>query len=151
MVQVSSGYLVHHLPDAFLDEDGWLFRERSWEHEGRLYTRVFRVRRWKRLLPEAGNFFNGGFDKRHLACRDAGYLGAYVRETRRAELGHWLAVVPVPVFFVWNRPPLAWCMPVYAIAVNGPCIIAQRFNRIRLLRVLARGRTGPGRPPPLGP
>jgi hypothetical protein len=29
-------------------------------------------------------------------------------------------------------------MVIYAVAVNGPCIAAQRYNRMRIERVLAR-------------
>ncbi len=150
-IQVSCGYLTHRLPESFLERDGWLFRERDWEREGVLYVRVFRVRRWKRLLPEAGDIFKGGFDKRRLTRRDRCYLMAYRRETRRAELGHWLASVPFPLFFLWNRWSLGGCMAAYAVGVNAPCIIAQRFNRIRLQRVLTGGRTGRGQRRPPGP
>lgn len=146
-IQVTAGFVVHRLPPHRVDRDTWLFRERAWERRGRIYIRVFRVRRWKRWLPEAGAVFSGGFDKRHLATRDPAYLRAYAGETRRAELGHWLAIVPFPVFFLWNPRLVAWCMPVYTLAVNGPCIVSQRFNRIRLRRVLAASQRDHGRPP----
>ena len=33
-------------------------------------------------------------------------------------------------------------MAVYAVIVNGPCIIAQRYNRLRISRVLAARANG---------
>ncbi len=146
-VQVAAGYLVHRLPDAPLESDGWLLRERSWERGGRLYTDVLRIRRWKRLLPEAGAVFAGGFDKRHLAGRDPDALRRHARETRRAELAHWLAMAPTPLFVGRNPPLLAPFMVLYGVAVNAPCIAAQRYNRIRLRRAeerLLRRPPGPG-------
>ena len=143
LVQASTGYLVHRLPDRLLDRDTWLFRERRGERGGALYVRTLRIRRWKAMLPEAGDVFAGGFDKSRLRRPSADHLERHLLETRRAELGHWLALVPAPLFVVANPPWLAPFTALYALAVNGPCIAAQRYNRLRLSRVLAR-RSGQG-------
>ena len=137
-VQVATGYLVHRLPERVLAHDGRLWRERAWERGGRFYVDVLRIRRWKRLLPEAGAAFEGGFDKRRLAGRSPEALRRHAVETRRAELGHLLAMAPTPLFVLANPPLLAPAMAVYAVAVNVPCIAAQRYNRIRLRRVGGR-------------
>jgi glycosyl-4,4'-diaponeurosporenoate acyltransferase len=136
-VQVGAGYLVHRLPPNRLAADGGVLRERSWERGGRVYRDRLGVARWKHRLPEGGAVFRGGFDKRSLRGASTEHLERYRRETRRAELGHWLALAPLPLFVLWN-PPLLWpAMAAYAVAVNGPCIVAQRYNRLRLSRVLA--------------
>ena len=139
-VQAGTGYLAHRLPVRLLDRDRWLWRERRWERGGRFYVDVARIRRWKRLLPEAGAAFGGGFDKRRLRGRAPADLERFAVETRRAELGHWLAVLPAPLFVALNPPLLAPFMAVYALAVNLPCIAAQRYNRIRLRRAAERVR-----------
>jgi len=137
-VQVGSGYLAHRLPDRLLGTDTWLLRERGWERGGRFYVETARIRRWKGLLPEAGAFFAGGVSKRTLGGRTHADLTRLARETRRAELAHLLMMLPTPVFVACNRPLLAPFMALYALAVNVPCIAAQRYNRIRLLRAAAR-------------
>jgi glycosyl-4,4'-diaponeurosporenoate acyltransferase len=137
-VHLGAGYLVHRLPEAPLDHGGWLFRERAWERGGRFYADVLRIRRWKRWLPEGGDFFPGGFNKAALASLDEAYFRRYARETRRAELGHLLTALPAPLFFVWNPWYLGVLMQLYALVANGPCIASQRYNRLRLERVLAR-------------
>ena len=139
-VQAGTGYLAHRLPVRLLDRDRWLWRERGWERGGRFYADVARIRRWKRYLPEAGAAFRGGFDKRHLRGRAPEDLARFAVETRRAELGHWLALLPAPVFVALNPPLLAPFMAAYALAVNLPCIAAQRYNRIRLRRAASRVR-----------
>ena len=141
VIHASTGYIVHRLPPTFFERDGWLFRSRRWEAGGRFYVRRLAIRRWKRRLPEAGDLFAGGFDKRTLRGSDDEYLAAYVRETRRAELGHWLAVLPAPLFFFWNPWYAGVIFQLYAVAANGPCIASQRYNRLRLTRILKR-RTG---------
>jgi glycosyl-4,4'-diaponeurosporenoate acyltransferase len=142
VIQVGAGYLVHCLPAVRLDQDRWLFRPRRWEDGGAFYARRLRVRRWKGWLPEAGSAFRGGFDKRSLRSTSPEYLAAYVRETKRAELGHWLSLAPTPLFALWNPPLLLVAMIVYALVVNGPCIAAQRYNRLRLQRILRREDAG---------
>ena len=141
-IQVGSGYAVHRLSDDWLGCDRWLFRERAFEHGGELYRHTLRVPRWKRLLPEAGAVFAGGFDKRALGGAGTAQLRRHVGESRRAELGHWLAIAPLPLFALWN-PVILWpAMALYAAAVNLPCIATVRYNRLRLARVLAARGSG---------
>lgn len=136
VLHAASGYLVHRMPEWLFEGDRWLWRERRAEAGGGLYARLG-VRRWKGRLPEAGDWFPGGFSKARLARRDPAYLARFVTETRRAELGHWLAVAAAPAVMAWNPPAARAVMAAYAVAANGPCIATQRFNRIRLARVLA--------------
>jgi glycosyl-4,4'-diaponeurosporenoate acyltransferase len=135
IVHASTGYLVHRLPASLFERDTFLSRERRAEGSGALYVRLG-IKRWKRWLPEAGALFAGGFDKKHLTRRDPAYLATYVRETRRAELGHVLAAGAAPSFFLWNPWYAGVAMLVYAAIANGPCIASQRYNRLRLLRIL---------------
>lgn len=137
-IQSAAGYGVHRISVARLDHDTWATRPRRWEGGGAFYTDRLRIRRWKGSLPEAGAVFAGGFDKAQLGPRSAEHLRRHVIETRRAEIGHWLALLPAPLFWRWNPRWLAVVMTAYAAAINGPCIAAQRYNRLRLQRVLDR-------------
>ena len=143
-VQVGAGYVVHRLPERVLAEDNWLLRQRRWERDGRFYVDIVGIRKWKGLLPEAGAVFAGGVSKRSLRGTDTGSLERLARETRRAELGHWLMIVPAPAFVALNRLLLMPFMVLYPLAVNLPCIAAQRYNRIRLTRVVRRRTRPPG-------
>ena len=134
VIHAGAGLVVHRLPLRRLQQDGWLLRSRPWERGGHIYQRVLQVRRWKDRLPEAGALFAGGISKRHVA----GDLDRFVAETRRAELGHWLAVAGSPAFALWNPPSGLALMTAYAVAVNAPFIVTQRYNRPRAQRVAAR-------------
>jgi glycosyl-4,4'-diaponeurosporenoate acyltransferase len=131
-----SGYAVHRLPVRKLQRDGWLFRVRSFERDGRFYVHRLQIKRWKDRLPEAGALFPGGVSKRHVPAAANGGLERFVVETRRAELGHWLALVPAPLFALWNPAGVAVLMVVYGVGVNLPFIAIQRYNRARAARVL---------------
>lgn len=136
------GYAAHRLPARMLARDNVLTRLRAWEREGRVYERAG-IRRWKDRLPELGALFRGGVSKRALGGRDAASLAAFAAETRRAELVHWVVPAITPVFALWNPAALQAAMWLYAVAANGPCLVVQRYNRGRALRVLG-SRPGPG-------
>ncbi len=55
---------------------------------------------------------------------------------------HWAVFAAAFLFFAWNPPWAGAVMVFYGLAANLPCIIALRYNRIRLLRIAARGEPG---------
>lgn len=135
MAHALSGYLVHRLPLSSLGNDGPLLRPRAWEAGGRVYERHLQIRSWKDRLPEAGAFFHGGYDKGRLPSVADGGLERFAAETRRAERGHWLSLLVLPLFTVWNPPVGVAMMAVYGFAVNAPFIAVQRYNRARRQRI----------------
>jgi glycosyl-4,4'-diaponeurosporenoate acyltransferase len=107
--------------------------------EGRWYERIG-IRSWKDRLPEAGALFAGGISKLRLAGGRDG-LPRFAAETRRAELAHWWCAAAGPVFVLWNRALPAALLVGYGVVVNAPFIAIQRYNRLRVNRVLdARAR-----------
>jgi glycosyl-4,4'-diaponeurosporenoate acyltransferase len=137
VIHAATGYAVHRLPLRRLQRDNWLLRPRNVERGGRLYERLG-IRRWKDALPEAGALFPGGVSKRTLPTAAAGGLERFAAETRRAELGHWLAMAGSPLFVLWNPPVIAVVMMAYGVTVNAPFIAIQRYNRARASRCLER-------------
>jgi glycosyl-4,4'-diaponeurosporenoate acyltransferase len=102
------------------------------------HERWFGIRHWKDRLPDGAAWFGGGFAKGRLRCSDPDYLRRFIAETWRGELCHWGAFLFVPVFFLWNPWWGNLVMAAYAIAANGPCILAQRYNRIRMTGLLRK-------------
>jgi len=63
-------------------------------------------------------------------------LELFIRETRRAELAHWVMTAGWLITIAFN--PL-WAIVfnlIFAHIVNFPCLIIQRYNRARLIKVL---------------
>jgi glycosyl-4,4'-diaponeurosporenoate acyltransferase len=133
----ATGYAAHRLGEERLSRDGWLLRPRRFETTAR-YRRWVRINRWKDKVPEAGALFPGGVSKRELPSYDVAGLELFVRETRRAELGHWWAMACGPLFVLWNPPLAAGLLVGYGVAVNAPFILIQRYNRLRTQAILAR-------------
>lgn len=134
----ATGYVMHRLPVRRFDHDNVLTRLRPFEIDGRVYERRLFIRRWKRWLPEGGDVFEGGFNKRHLSGRDDAVLTRFVAETRRAEMTHWVTMSYGPLFWLWSSWWVGGVMVVFGVVANLPCLITQRYNRARLQRVLGR-------------
>jgi len=140
VIQLAVSFLALRLPDRLFTHDSWLTAPRRWERDGTLYRDWLVIRRWKTWLPD-GAAWLGGYSKNRLHSRSAAHLAKFLLETRRAECAHWCALSFAPVFFVWNPLWACWMMTGYALSANLPCILAQRYNRIVLARLLV-GKPG---------
>ncbi len=109
-----------------------------WEKRGAVYEKVFGIKHWKDRLPDAARWFGGGFAKGQLDGVEKIYLERFIRETWRGELCHWSAMAFTPLFCLWNPWWGNVVIVIYVLAANLPCILAQRYNRIRFRRLLAR-------------
>ena len=133
------GGLANRLPADWLagrgDGGPWL----GWESLP-LYERRLAIRRWKPWLPDAGHALPGGVRKAGLVRRDPAPLRLLLRETRRAELVHWALWPFWIVTALWLPPAGVWINLVFASAFNLPCVLVQRYNRLRLVRTLGHWR-----------
>jgi glycosyl-4,4'-diaponeurosporenoate acyltransferase len=144
VVSAAIGWWAVRWPDDRLGP-GPVTRLRRWERSGATWQRWLRVRRWKDLVPEAGDLFAGGRSKRRIGGRSTAVLETYRRETVRAERVHWLILASTPVHALWCPPVLFAAMVVFGVVLNAPSIVIQRYNRGRLDAVLARrARVGVG-------
>ena len=127
---------VARVEQASFNPESWLCRERSWEKNGKMYDVIFKVKRWKRFLPDGAAISRNGFRKKNLHSLDTAYIQKFIVETCRAELTHWIVFAFSIIFFLWNVWWVGMIMIAYALIVNIPCVITQRYNRIRLRRVV---------------
>jgi glycosyl-4,4'-diaponeurosporenoate acyltransferase len=128
--------LISRFPSESFSSLSWLYRQRDWERHGRIYEGLFRIKKWKGWLPDGAVVSRKAFRKKRLMNSELAYLEKFIQETCRAELLHLIVFLFCPIFFIWNPWYVGIIMIVYAAATNLPCIIAQRYNRIRLKRVI---------------
>ncbi len=147
IAHAATGYAAHRLPARMCDRDNRLTRIRHPDSTERR-CRFFGVPRWKDSLPEAGAFFAGGVSKRHLTGTGNDALREFASLTRRAEMAHWMAFLVAPLFALWNPPSIALLMVVYGALVNAPFIAIQRYNRVRVRRILSRREAASAGPSP---
>ena len=132
-------YLCLKIPDRFFEPTRFLWRTHGFEREGGLYERVFQIRKWKHLLPDGGGVWKKhSYKKRTLTDYSEENLHKFLIETSRGELIHWLGILPFWVFGLFAPPAVVWIMLLYALVVNLPCIIAQRYNRPRVYALYKR-------------
>ncbi len=131
-----AGIFSRKRPENF-DPNNWLFKERNWEKSTKLYKRIFKIKKWKAWLPDGDEVSSTAFKKKHLQTADSAYLRVFILETCRAEILHWIILLFGFIFFIWNPWYVGIIMIVYACMTNLPCILAQRYNRIRLKRLIS--------------
>ncbi|MCA0174108.1 glycosyl-4,4'-diaponeurosporenoate acyltransferase [Bacillus sp. RAR_GA_16] len=135
IIHVSISYICLRLPDSFYQSKKSGINNRK--QELHLYERL-RIRKWKTILPDGGDVFKGGFRKKELRTLSSSYIQKFIVETRRAEVTHWLLIPPSILFFVWNPISIGFIMIGYALIVNLPFILIQRYNRLRLKPLLTK-------------
>jgi len=138
VIQFGLAWSFTQLAAERFDYRNAIARPRGWERSGRFYERVFAIKRWKNRLPDASRMFRGGFAKASLQTAAPEYLERFLRETWRGEVVHWLALLTIPLFCIWNPWWGVLVNAAVALVVNFPCILALRYNRARFQRLLAR-------------
>ena len=138
VMQTSAALLCLKVPDRYLTPDSFLFRMRRWERDGEVYNRILRVSRWKKFLPDGAAATKNGYRKKNMTDFSRENLDRFVIESCRAELSHMLAVLPFWVFGFFAPSYVIPIMFVYALAVNLPCVLVQRYNRPRALKLMKK-------------
>lgn len=137
LIQVGSAFLCLYLPDKFFNHNKGIYKTFRFEHNGKLYDTLFKVKKWKHLLPDGGAIYKKkGFAKKTLTDFSQNNLNRFLMESCRGELTHWLPICFFWVFFFITSPFVVLLMFVYSIIVNMPCIIVQRYNRPRIQKML---------------
>ena len=138
VIQLGLAWVMIRIPAERFDPRSLLARLWDWESSGRGYEKFFAIKHWKDYLPDAASWFKGGFAKAELRSPSPDFFVRFLRETWRGELTHWMALLALPLFAIWNP---GWGVAVnaaFAMALNVPCILVQRYNRGRFLRLLQR-------------
>jgi glycosyl-4,4'-diaponeurosporenoate acyltransferase len=115
-----------------------LFKIRAWENSGQFWQDLVAVKKWKGSIPDGSRLFKFGYEKKALPGTNYENLQTFAIETKRAELTHWLCILPAPLFFLWNPVWAGWVMILYALIFNLPFIIVQRYNRAKIEMILNR-------------
>jgi glycosyl-4,4'-diaponeurosporenoate acyltransferase len=133
--------MMVRIPAKHFNPNHWLYKSRKWETEGNVYQDIFKIKKWKHRLPDGARVLGRlGFQKKKLNNSSPEYFEAFLVETCRAELTHWILILFAPFFFLWNRPGVGLFMIFYALLENLPFIIAQRYNRHRFKRLLEQNK-----------
>lgn len=103
-----------------------------------MYEQHLVIRFWKPWIPDAGALLPGGIRKADLARRSSADLQRLIAETWRAELVHQALWPAWLVTALWLPPRGVLLNLIFATVFNLPCILLQRYNRLRIIRLLHR-------------
>ncbi len=137
-IQISVAIISRTLPDRFFKNDNFIFKSYLFEQNGKLYERYFKIKRWKKFLPDGSAITGVGVKKKHLYDKSQKGLELFIIESCRAEFLHLASIPPFIIFGLFCPPYVVLLMLLYALAVNLPCILAQRYNRPRIIKFLER-------------
>ena len=139
ILQVGAALACLRLPDRFFAPPVRFFKGYAFERDGQIYELLFKVSSWKHLLPDgAAAWKKRGYLKKNLTDYTVENLDRFLVESARGEATHWLAILPFWIFGFFAPPEVIWLMLGYALVINLPCIIVQRYNRPRIARLRER-------------
>lgn len=138
LFQLLAALICRKMPARFFAPCRSVFRTRKWEKDGKAYKKIFHVQKWKKFLPDIGSIIKADYAKKKLTNFSRGNLERFLVESCRAEMTHWLAILPFWIFGLFTPAIVILYMLMYALAINIPCIIAQRYNRPRIINLLAK-------------
>jgi len=138
LLQVTAALICLKMPDKYFLPSFFLYRSHHWENNGAIYKNIFKVHRWKKLLPDGGAVIKSGYKKKSIENFSKTCLNKFLIESCRAEMTHWLAIAPFWIFGLFAPLEVIYLMLIYALGVNLPCIIAQRYNRPRIIKLLSK-------------
>lgn len=129
-------FAFYKAPYRWFEKDRNLFKLKKWEKNGKIWDEIFYLRKWKDHLPDGSAIFKRGFKKKNLRQKDPEFLKKFIAESKRAEITHYVSILPAPLFYIWNPVWAGHIMILYAVMANIPCVMAQRYNRPRMEKIL---------------
>lgn len=136
------GILAHvigeKLPRSRFRSGSRPFSAFAWEDGGRFYERL-RIRKWKDRLPDMSRLCPDMVKKKVTGATDAAALEKLICETCVAEAVHAvLFVLSFGCAVIWPSAGGWLVSAAAALLGNLPYIVIQRYNRPRLVKLLAR-------------
>lgn len=132
-VQMVISHLGTCIATSFFDKYPRIFRSFSWEQNGELWDDKLKVSRWKKLIPEGAQLNKNIYNKSQLTY-DKQDIHRLLLEMRRAELIHWISILPV-LIFIKAPKYIRYINVIYVVMSHIPVIITQRYNRPRIERL----------------
>lgn len=129
--------LCINISSRFFSPKRFLYLQQRWEKNGAFYVKTLHIKKWKDYLPQY--VAKDGFSKKKLkqdAQKDLQYINMFIIETCRAEWNHVVCCMYWIVSFFVNSFCYAVIFSLIPVLANLPFIAIQRYNRIRLQKLV---------------
>lgn len=134
-IQMTLAHFGTKIPNSFFEKNGHIFRIYSWENNGKFWNRILKVNQWKYLIPEGSKLNSHIYNKNSIEDLNIETLKQVDIEMKRAELIHWLSIIPV-IIFVKSSRYIQIINLIYVLFSHIPVILVQRYNRPRLEKLI---------------
>ena len=131
------GFAFALIPQKFFNIKLWK-KSFPFEENGIFYEKYLKIHLWKDLIPQFSKMFHFGYRKDKIPVRDIVHYEMFMIETIRAEITHMLLIVFSPLYYSYFSKGWALFAVAASIIANLPCIAIQRYNRIRITKIIAR-------------
>ena len=118
---------------SFFDPEKKMYHPKKWERDGKFYSDVLKINRWKDLLPQ--HIGKDGFSKDHLDDVSVEYLDEFIMETCRGEWNHTMNCMLSIILVIINNLIIGLVLSLLLFLGNLPFAIIQRYNRFRLQKL----------------
>lgn len=138
MIQMLISKLGTRIPESFLTKLNPYFKSHAFEKDGQIWNKVFKVKKWKDYLPDGESINPDVYSKKSvLHTQSTSYMYQFIVETQRAELVHFMSMLPI---FVFIKSPkyIQYINMGYVVIANIPCMIVQRYNRPKFERYYSK-------------
>lgn len=130
------------IPKDWLHADGFLFRCRSFEQEGKLYEKL-NIKQWQNRLPDMSRILPFLMPPKKLSGDYKQRLPLMIEETCVAELIHILVCITgLYSLQLWPGMGGITVYLLYVVFFNLPYILIQRYNRPRLMKLYRKTQHG---------
>lgn len=132
---ILSHIIGERLPRKHFHHDAWPYKTYAWEDDGAFYSRVLRIRKWRRFLPDKSRTVKSMYRKSLGTNFSESHVERLIRESCVAEFVHlMLAFSSVFIFAFMSGKAALFCGIAYSLG-NVPFILIQRYNRPKLVKL----------------
>ncbi|MDD6307859.1 MAG: hypothetical protein PUB07_00645 [Clostridia bacterium] len=135
LLGIISHFVGEALPRGLFFPDKFPYAFSTWEKNGKFYQKIS-IRRWKRYLPDKSHLIHSMVKKSLENGYNILYMQQLLKETCVAECMHDCLLLLSPLFALYIQRPWGTIFAVLYAVSHLPCILVQRYNRMRLLRVI---------------
>jgi glycosyl-4,4'-diaponeurosporenoate acyltransferase len=136
LIGAVAGLIFALIPAKYFDLNRYK-RFFKFEHQGKFYEKYLRISLWKDKLPQFSKIFHIGYNKEKMPVKNIEMYKRFIIETIRAEATHWFLIIVSPVYYIADVLT-PWFLILASVIANLPFIAIQRYNRIRITKIVCR-------------
>lgn len=126
-------FLCISINTGFFNPKRKIYQSHKWEKDGKFYSNVLKINKWKDFLPQ--HIGKDGFSKDHIDDVSIEYIDEFIMETCRGEWNHSMNCLFSIALLLMNNLWMGIILSILLLIGNVPFAVIQRYNRFRLQKL----------------